>query len=62
MSSDHKKDVKSLGINPLDNGPSLNSLIEIQSQRINAITGEVSEEKRYYISSANEDAKYFNVD
>ncbi|NOT78510.1 MAG: ISAs1 family transposase [Bacteriovoracaceae bacterium] len=54
-----KKDVKSLGINPLDKWPSLNSLIEIQSQRINAITGEVSEEKRYYISSANEDAKYF---
>ncbi|NOT80391.1 MAG: hypothetical protein HOP07_15460 [Bacteriovoracaceae bacterium] len=39
-----KKDVKSLGINPLDKWPSLNSLIEIQSQRINAITGEVSEE------------------
>lgn len=56
-----KKDGKSLGINPLEKWPSLNSLIEIQSQRINAITGQVSEEKRYYISSANEDAKYFLI-
>lgn len=54
-----KKDGKSLGINPLESWPSLNSLIEIQSQRINAVTGEVSEEKRYYISSANENAQYF---
>lgn len=54
-----KKDWKSLGINPLETWPSLNSLIEIQSQRINAVTGEVSEEKRYYISSANENAQYF---
>lgn len=54
-----KKEGKSLGINPLEKWPSLNSLIEIQSQRINAITGAVSEEIRYYISSAIENAEYF---
>jgi predicted transposase YbfD/YdcC len=54
-----KKNDKSLGINPLEKWPSLNTLIEIQSQRINAITGEVSNENRYYISSANESAEYF---
>ena len=54
-----KKNEKSLGINPLESWPSLNSLIEIQSQRINAITGEVSNEKRYYISSAVANAEYF---
>lgn len=54
-----KKEGKSLGINPLEKWPSLNSLIEIHSQRINAITGHVSEEKRYYISSELENAEYF---
>lgn len=54
-----KKEGKSLGINPLEKWPSLNSLIEIQSQRVNAVTGVVSEEKRYYISSSNGNAKYF---
>jgi predicted transposase YbfD/YdcC len=54
-----KKEMKSLGINPLEKWPSLNSLIEIQSQRINAVTGIVSEEKRYYISSSTGSAKYF---
>lgn len=54
-----KKDEKSLGLNPFEKWPSLNSLIEIQSRRINAITGEVSDENRYYISSAIENADYF---
>lgn len=37
----------------------MNSLIKIQSQRINALTGVVSEEKRYYISSSTGNSKYF---
>lgn len=54
-----KKDGKTLGINPFEKWPSLNSLIEIDSQRINATTGHVSQEKRYYISSEIKNAEYF---
>jgi predicted transposase YbfD/YdcC len=54
-----KKDGRTLGINPFEKWPSLNSLIEIESQRINAITGHVGKEKRYYISSEIESAEYF---
>lgn len=45
------KDGKELGINPLKKWPELNAIIEIDSQRVDKKTGEVGEEKRYYISS-----------
>lgn len=54
-----KKD-KALGINPLEKWPSLNSLIEVRSERIMRSTGEVSEEVRYYISSSTQGAKDFS--
>jgi predicted transposase YbfD/YdcC len=54
-----KKD-KTLGINPLEKWPSLNSLIEVKSERIMRSTGEVSEEIRYYISSSTQGAKDFS--
>ena len=55
-----KKD-KSLGINPLEKWPSLNSIVEVLSERINLKTGEVSSEKRYYISSSTKGAKDFST-
>ena len=42
------KEDKALGINPLEKWPSLNSLIEVTSERIMKSTGEISEEVRYY--------------
>jgi predicted transposase YbfD/YdcC len=51
------KDGKKLEVNPLKKWPQLNSLIEISSERVNKKTGEVGDEKRYYISSANESAE-----
>ena len=51
-----KKD-KCWDINPLAKWPSLNSIIEIQSKRVDNKTGVVSEEKRYYISSLKRGAK-----
>lgn len=54
------KDDKPLGINPLEKWPSLNSLIEVKSQRIKISTGEISEEVRYYISSSTLGAKDFS--
>ena len=46
-----KKEGKSLGVNPLENWPSLNSIVEIRSERASVLTGAVSTEKRYYITS-----------
>jgi predicted transposase YbfD/YdcC len=54
------KNDKPLGINPLEKWPSLNSLIEVKSQRITMSTGEISEEVRYYISSSTQSAKDFS--
>jgi predicted transposase YbfD/YdcC len=51
-----KKD-KYFGVNPLNKWPSLNSLIEISSERIKKTTGEVGREKRYYISSSKGSAE-----
>jgi len=54
-----KKD-KALGINPLEKWLSLNSLVEVRSERIMRSTGEISEEVRYYISSSIQGAKDFS--
>lgn len=54
------KENKLLGVDPSEKWPSLNSLIQVKSQRIISKTGEVSEETRYYISSAVEDAIGFS--
>jgi predicted transposase YbfD/YdcC len=54
------KNDKPLGINPLEKWPSLNSLIEVKSQRITMSTGEISEEVRYYISSSTQGVKDFS--
>jgi predicted transposase YbfD/YdcC len=54
------KEDKTLGINPLEKWPSLNSLIEVKSERIITSTGEISEEVRYYISSSTQGAKDFS--
>lgn len=48
---------KSLGVNPLEKWPELNSLIEISSERVIKKTGEISSEKRYYISSSKDSAE-----
>ncbi len=48
---------KSFGVNPFDKWPSLNSLIEINSERINKKTGVISTEKRFYISSCVDSAE-----
>ena len=52
-----EKKNKSFGVNVLGKWPSLHSLIEISSERINKKTGEVGTEKRYYISSCNDSAE-----
>jgi predicted transposase YbfD/YdcC len=51
------KENEVLEINPFLRWPSLNSIIEISSERIIKSTGEVSSEKRYYISSCNDSAE-----
>lgn len=51
------KEGKSLGINPLEKWPSLNSIIEIKSERTNIKTGETSTKSRYYITSLVTTAK-----
>ena len=51
------KKSKVFGVNPFEKWPSLNSLVEIDSERINKKTGEVSNEKRYYISSCKDSAE-----
>ncbi len=48
---------KTFDVNPLEKWPSLNSIVEIKSQRTNMKTGKISEEKRYYISSLIAPAK-----
>ena len=53
------KENKNLGVNVLNKWPELSALIEVRSQRITLKTGEISEETRYYISSATEDAETF---
>lgn len=50
---------KEFGINPLEQWPELNSIIEISSERTNLKTGETSQEKRYYISSLKTSAEEF---
>jgi predicted transposase YbfD/YdcC len=45
------------GVNPFETWPSLNSIIEISSERINKKTGEVGSENRYYISSCKDSAE-----
>lgn len=53
------KEGKSFGINPLGKWPELNSIIEIQSERTDLKTGEMSQEARYYISSLKTSAEEF---
>lgn len=48
---------KGFGVNPLEKWPELNSLIEINSERVIKKTGEISSEKRYYISSCKDSAE-----
>lgn len=48
---------KSFGVNPFEKWPELNSLIEINSERVNKKTGEMSIEQRYYISSCKDTAE-----
>jgi predicted transposase YbfD/YdcC len=55
-----QKEGGNLGVNPFERWPDLNSLIEVQSLRVNKKTGEFSEETRYYISSAIIEAKEFS--
>lgn len=45
------KEGKTLGINPLEKWPSLNSLIKVRNERTDLKTGETSSETRYFISS-----------
>jgi len=52
-----RKEGKSFEINPLERWPSLNSIVEISSERREIATGKVSEEKRYYITSLKSSAK-----
>lgn len=51
-----KKDNKNWEVNPLEKWPSLNSLIQITSERTNKLTGEASSQTRYYISSSTDNA------
>lgn len=51
-----KKDNKNWEANPLGKWPSLNSLVEVVSERTNKKTGETSTETRYYISSCTDEA------
>lgn len=50
---------ESLGVNVLEKWPELRSIIQIQSERTDKKTGEVSQETRYYISSFSGDAQKF---
>ena len=52
-----KKDNKNWEVNPLAKWPSLNSLVEITSERRIKKTGEISSEVRYYISSCLDSAE-----
>lgn len=54
-----KKD-QEIGFFPHLEWPLVSSLIQIKSERINLCTGEISNETRYYISSSDASAKYFN--
>jgi predicted transposase YbfD/YdcC len=51
---------KEVGFFPHDDWPSIFSLIKIQSERTIRSSGEKSAETRYYISSREESAEYFN--
>ena len=51
------KEGEAFGVNLFGKWPELNSLVEINSERINKKTGEVETEKRYYISSSTGTAK-----
>jgi len=51
-----EKNGKSLGINPLNKWPALNSIIEVESERTNIKTGETNNCKRYYITSSTNSA------
>ena len=51
------KEGKSFEINPLKKWPELNSIIEIQSERVEVKTGKLSQETRYYISSLKTSAR-----
>jgi predicted transposase YbfD/YdcC len=53
------KEGKSFGINPLNKWPELNSIIEIENERTDLKTGEISKETRYYISSLVTSAEEF---
>jgi predicted transposase YbfD/YdcC len=53
------KEGKSFGINPLNKWPQLNSIIEIENERTDLKTGEISKEIRYYISSLVTSAEEF---
>lgn len=51
------KKEEGFGVNPFEKWPSLNSLIEISSERTIKKTGEIGIEKRYYISSCKDSAE-----
>lgn len=50
---------KSIGVNPLEKWPDLNSLIKVENERTNLKTGETSLETRYYVSSLVAGAEEF---
>jgi predicted transposase YbfD/YdcC len=53
-----QKDSKCWGINPFEKWPSLNALIEIKNERVCKVTGKITEQTRYYISSCKDNAEY----
>lgn len=48
---------KNIGVNVLEKWPDLNSIIEVNSERVIKKTGEVNSEKRYFISSSKDSAE-----